>query len=146
MPGVIQSEWRVRIPKVLAEELIAHCESERPNEACGVLAMDGSEVVRVMAMVNADKSPVRYRLEPNEQLRVYKELDEQGWDFASFHSHTRTGAYPSPTDVKEAREDVPYVIVSLAAEEADIKAFRIVKADWLDLTGEVQEVPVEVVG
>lgn len=108
--------------------------------------MDGSDVVRVKAMVNADKSPVRYRLEPNEQLRVYKELDEQGWDFASFHSHTRTEAYPSPTDVKEAREDVPYVIVSLAAEEPDIKAFRIVKADWLDLTGEVQEVPVEVVG
>ena len=140
------SGWRVRIPRPLADELVAHCDGERPNEACGVLALDGSDVVRVIAMTNADKSPVRYRLEPNEQLRVYKELDEHRWDFASFHSHTRTAAYPSPTDVKEAREDVPYVIVSLAADEPDIKAFRIVKADWLDLTGEVQEVPVEVVG
>jgi [CysO sulfur-carrier protein]-S-L-cysteine hydrolase len=146
VPGVIQSEWRVRIPKVLATELVAHCDAERPNEACGVLAMDGSDVVQVFPMKNADKSPVRYRLEPNEQLRVYQELDHHGWGFASFHSHTRTEAFPSPTDVKEAREDVPYVIVSLAADEPDIKAFRIVKKDWLDLTGEIQEVPVEVVG
>ena len=142
----MQGEWRVRFSQRLADELIAHCEAERPNEACGVLGMEGDDVVRVIPMANADRSPVRYRLEPNEQLRVYKELDSNGWDFASFHSHTRTEAYPSPTDVKEAREDVPYVIVSLAREAPVIRAFRIVKDDWLDLTGEVQEVPVEVDG
>jgi proteasome lid subunit RPN8/RPN11 len=108
--------------------------------------MEGPDVVEVFEMANVDSSPVRYRLEPREQLMVYNALHEHSWDFASFHSHTRTEAYPSPTDVKEAREDVPYVIVSLADEEPVARAFRIVKQDWLDLTGEVQEVPVEVVG
>lgn len=111
-----------------------------------MLGMEGPDVVEIFEMSNVESSPVRYRLDPKEQLHVYNRLHDRGWDFASFHSHTRTGAYPSPTDVKEAREDVPYVIVSLAGEVPDVRAFRIVKADWLDLTGDVQEVPVEVIG
>lgn len=137
---------RVRIPGPLWTRLVAHCESERPNEACGVLGMEGPDVVEVFEMSNVESSPVRYRLDPKEQLNVYNKLHDRGWDFASFHSHTRTDAYPSPTDIKEAREDVPYVIVSLAGEAPDVRAFRIVKDDWLDLTGDVQEVPVEVIG
>jgi proteasome lid subunit RPN8/RPN11 len=137
---------RVRLPRPLWERLVAHCEAERPNEACGVLGMDGQDVVEVFEMTNVESSPVRFRLDPKEQLAIYNELHEHGWEFASFHSHTRTEAYPSPTDVKEAREDVPYVIVSFAGDEPDVRAFRIVKEDWLDLTGEVQEVPFEVVG
>ncbi|MQA99931.1 MAG: hypothetical protein GEU78_06515 [Actinobacteria bacterium] len=137
---------RVRLPRSLWERLVTHCAAERPNEACGVLGMQGPDVVEIFEMTNVESSPVRYRLDPKEQLAVYNRLHERGWDFASFHSHTRTEAYPSPTDVKEAREDVPYVIVSLAGDAPAVRAFRIVKEDWLDLTGEVQEVPVEVAG
>ena len=136
----------IRLPRGLWDRLVAHCQDQRPNEACGVLGLVGPDVVGVFEMSNVDGSPVRYRLDPKEQLAVYNRLHEKGWDFASYHSHTRTEAYPSPTDVKEAREDVPYVIVSLAGDDPTVRAFRIVKDDWLDLTGEVQEVPIEVVG
>jgi proteasome lid subunit RPN8/RPN11 len=137
---------RVRIPRHLWEQLVEHCRAERPNEACGVLGMEGTDVVEVFELTNAERSPVRYRFDPQEQFRMDKLLRERGWNFSLFHSHTRTEAYPSPTDVKDAYEVVPYVIVSLAADEPVVRAFRILKEDWVDVTGEVQEVPVEVVG
>lgn len=135
----------VVISRVLAEEMVEHCMEGRPNEACGILAARDGEGVKIFRMRNAEGSPVRYSLDPKEQLAVYNRIDEEGWELgAVFHSHTRTEAYPSPTDVRLASEDVPYVIVSLAVEPADIRAFRIVKQNWTDATGEVTEIPVRV--
>lgn len=137
----------LRIPTELADEMVAHCLDGRPNEACGLLATGDGEVVHIYTMANASASPVRYALDPEEQLATYKDLENRGWELGGvFHSHTRTEAYPSPTDIREAREEVPYVIVSLATEPAVIRAFRIVKESWSDETGEVEEMPVEVLG
>jgi [CysO sulfur-carrier protein]-S-L-cysteine hydrolase len=135
----------LRIPRALAEEVIDHCERGRPYEACGMLAGDNGVVVKVFRMTNAERSPVRYSLDPREQLAAYNELDAAGWSLgAVFHSHTRTEAYPSPTDVRLASQDVPYLIVSLATTPATLRAFRIVKDDWGDTTGTIQELPVVV--
>ena len=133
------------LPARLAEEMIAHCDAGRPNEACGVLAARGAEIVRVFRMTNASHSPVRYSLDPKEQLAVYNTLEAEGWDLGGvFHSHTRTEAYPSPTDVRLATEDVPYVIVSLSEAAAVIRAFRIRKQALGDETGEIEEIPVTI--
>jgi [CysO sulfur-carrier protein]-S-L-cysteine hydrolase len=79
-------------------------------------------------------------------LAVYRALDDRGWDLAGvFHSHTHTEAYPSPTDVRLAREDVPYLIISLAYEDASLRAFRITKESWTDSDGEVEELQVVVI-
>lgn len=127
------------------DEMVAHCLEGRPNEACGILASVNGSVVKVFRMTNASASPVRYALEPKEQLAAYRELDERGWELgAVFHSHTRSEAHPSPTDVREAREQVPYVIVSLASDPPEIRAFRILKEDWLDDDGTIEELPVVV--
>jgi proteasome lid subunit RPN8/RPN11 len=132
-----------KIPAPLAQEMIDHSLAGRPNEACGVLGSREGELVKVFRMTNASASPVRYSLEPQEQFAVYKTLDDEGWDLAGvFHSHTRTEAYPSPTDVRLASEDVPYLIVSLASEPPVIRAFRIIKDSWTDNEGLVKEVPV----
>lgn len=135
------------ITRLLADEMIAHCLAGRPFEACGILGAKDGEIVKVYRMTNAAGSPIRYALDPREQFAVYRELDAQGWDLGGvFHSHTRTEAYPSPTDVRLATEDVPYVIVSLAETPPSIRAFRIGKANWTDDHGEVVEMPVLVVG
>jgi len=131
----------------LAAEMIAYCKEGRPNEACGILGAADGEVVKIFRMSNAAGSPVRYSLDPTEQFAVYKTLDERGWDLGGvFHSHTHTEAYPSPTDIRLASEDVPYVIVSLATEPPAVRAFRISKASWTDETGEVEEVAVVISG
>jgi len=136
----------IRIPTALAAEMVSHCEGGRPNEACGMVGLDDETVVKVFRMTNAAASPLRYSLEPREQLAVENSLADKGWDGAPFHSHTRTEAYPSPTDVRLAVGDIPYLIVSLASDQADIRAFLIKKASWEDETGDIEEVPVEIVG
>jgi [CysO sulfur-carrier protein]-S-L-cysteine hydrolase len=133
----------VRLPRELADEMIEFCLAQRPHEACGMLSSSDGTVVRVFKMTNAAASPVRYALDPTEQLAAYRKLEEKDWELAGvFHSHTHTQAYPSPTDVRLATEDVPYLIVSLASNPPSIRAFRILKASWGDEEGEIQEIPV----
>ncbi len=135
---------KLRLPKSLADEMVAYLFDQRPNEGCGLLVGDGKLVTKVVKMSNALASPVRYALDPEEQFAAYKMIDDEGLTLAGvFHSHTHTQAVPSPTDVRLASEDVPYVIVSLAREPIVIRAFRIVKAKWTDPEGEVVEVPVD---
>ena len=136
----------VRLPRRFAEEIVSHCEAGRPNEACGMVGLAGGEVVKVFRMTNAAASPLRYSLEPREQLAVENTLADEEWDGVPFHSHTRTEAYPSPTDVRLAVGDIPYMIVSLASDPPSIRAFLIKKESWEDETGEIVEVPVEITG
>jgi [CysO sulfur-carrier protein]-S-L-cysteine hydrolase len=133
----------VRIPRDLADEMVAHCIAGRPNEACGILAAVDGEIVKVFAMTNTATSPLRYRVDDLEQQAVRDSIDDAGWELGGvFHSHTRTEAYPSPTDVREAVEDVPYVIVSLASEPPSIRAFRIDKEELWAETGDIVELSV----
>ncbi len=133
------------VPEAIAQAMVEHCLEERPNEACGLLASAGGRIVHCYRMTNEEGSPVRYRLVPEEYLAVDREMRAKGWDLAAvYHSHTRTEAYPSPTDVRAASEAVPYVILSLANDPPVIRAFRLVKDNWVDETGEIIEIPVEV--
>ena len=137
----------LRISRELADDMVEHLRQERPNEGCGILASKEGVIVKVFRMTNASGSPLRYSLDPKEQFAAYKVLDDEGWELGGvFHSHTHTEAYPSPTDVRMASEDVPYVIVSLAQDPPSIRAFRITKANWTDTEGEIEEVPVLVEG
>ena len=136
----------VRMSASMVDDMVTHCLNERPNEACGLLAVHDGDIVKVFRMGNAATSPVRYALDPKEQLAAYRKMDDEGWELGGvFHSHTRTAAFPSPTDVRLAAEDVPYIIVSLADDPPEIKAFRINKERWTDETGEITEVPFVVI-
>lgn len=134
------------MPRAIADEMIAHCEAGRPNEACGMLAGKAGEAVVHFPMTNAAASPVRYALVPDEQFAVDRKIESEGLQLVgAYHSHTRTEAYPSPTDVRLASLEVPYVIVSLAAPRPSIRAFLIAKDDWLDDHGDILEIPVAVI-
>jgi [CysO sulfur-carrier protein]-S-L-cysteine hydrolase len=137
----------ITMERSLVEEMLEHCRDGRPHEACGILGASDGRIVKVFRMTNASASPVRYSLDPHEQFAVYRKLDEKEWELGGvFHSHTRTAPYPSPTDVRLASEDVPYVIVSLAHEPPEIRAFRIRKGVWTDETGDIEEVTVTIDG
>ena len=133
----------VVLNQALADEMVAHCEAGRPNEACGLLASRDGAIVQVFPMTNASASPVRYSLDPKEQFQVYRQIEDEGLELGGvYHSHTHTEAFPSPTDVRLASEDVPYVIVSLAGKAPSIRAFRIEKETWTAEDGTIEEVPV----
>lgn len=117
-----------KLPAAFAEEIVDQARSEHPNEACGLLGGTDGRATRIFKMSNAERSPVIYRMEPAEQLRVFNEIDEAGLDLvAIYHSHTRSPAYPSSTDVSLAYyPEAVYLIVSLAdAQKPDLRGFRI---------------------
>ena len=137
---------RLRIARGLADEMIDHVKAQAPLEGCGALGGRDGEVTKVIALANAAESPVRYAIDPKDFERVQARFDGDDLEWlAVFHSHTRTPARPSPTDIRLAVGDWLHVIVSLAREDPDIRAFHISKEHWDDQTGTVEEVPVEIV-
>ncbi len=116
------------LDRVFVDEIVAQGLREFPNEACGLIAAEDGAPVRVFPMRNADASPATYRLDGKEQLQVFEELDQKGWDlWAIFHSHTHSEAYPSETDVKLAfYPEAHYVLLSLADRTQPVmRSFRI---------------------
>lgn len=117
----------MRIAKELIDEMVAHAREDLPNECCGMIGGRDGEATRVVRVENAAASPLRYEMDPQGQYDALKAIEDAGEELvAIYHSHTRSAAYPSQTDVNEAvmwPEQV-YVIVSLADEDApDVKGF-----------------------
>jgi [CysO sulfur-carrier protein]-S-L-cysteine hydrolase len=127
----------------LVEAMVAHARADHPDEACGVLAgPEGSDRPgRHIAMGNAERSPTFYRFDAQEQLKVWRALEEADEvPVVIYHSHTATEAYPSRTDVGLAAEpDAHYVLVSTRDPGQDeVRSYRIVD-------GVVTEEPVDIV-
>ena len=114
------------------DEMIAHAREDVPNECCGIIAADDGAAKKLYRAVNAEASPYRYNVDPKDLLRIYRDLDDRGWDvMVIYHSHTHTEAYPSPTDTSLAAwPDAYYVIVSLEDEANPVvRAFRIMDGE-----------------
>jgi proteasome lid subunit RPN8/RPN11 len=125
----------VRIARQLIDDLVAHARAEAPNECCGMIAARDGEAVSVYRARNAAASPLRYELDPQDQLRIMEEIDDAGLDLgAIYHSHTRSAPYPSQTDVNLAfYPDSLYVIVGVADAEPEVRAYRIPAADRIEV-------------
>ncbi|HEX6783023.1 MAG TPA: M67 family metallopeptidase [Solirubrobacterales bacterium] len=117
----------MKISRSLVDELIAHAREDLPNECCGMLGGRDGEATSVVRVENAAASPLRYEMDPQGQFDALKAIEDGGDELIGiYHSHTRSAAYPSQTDVNEARmwPEQVYVIVSLEQEEApDVKAY-----------------------
>lgn len=130
----------MRVSQQQLDELIAHARDELPNECCGMIASQGGEAVKIFRAANAEASPLRYGIDPKDQLQIIAEIEENGWELgAIYHSHTKSAAYPSQTDVNLAfYPDALYVIVSLAERDnPSVRAFRIID-------GQIEEESLEV--
>ncbi len=130
----------MRIDRALLEQIVAQAHAEAPNECCGIIAARDGQAVAVHPARNTAASPLRYEMDGMEQYRIQTAIEDAGHELgAIYHSHTRTPPYPSQTDINLAfYPEALYVIVGVAGDEPDVRAFRIVE-------GEVSEHPLEVV-
>lgn len=119
----------VVIPGQIKQAILAHAYNCHPEEACGLLAADGTGRLRMAyPLTNALHSPTNYTIEPTEHFKALKHAEKQGWELVGvFHSHPHTRAYPSATDVRLAPDpDWLYVLVGLEDfDHPEVRAFRI---------------------
>jgi proteasome lid subunit RPN8/RPN11 len=116
--------------------MVSHAREVAPNECCGyVSAREGSleEVFRARSLRD---SPYGYELD-SKSLLAANELDDEGFEVGIYHSHPRSAAEPSQTDINLAHyPHWTYLIVSLEGEPT-------VRA-WHMVDGRVSEEPVDV--
>ena len=148
-----------RIPRAIYEVMVAHALADAKNEVCGIIhARDGKAfaVHLVDNVATTDEagrprgpSPFRYYMAPMQQSRLEQIRDRTGETlFAIYHSHVNSAAYPSQTDRRQAffppaKDDddfdrepaypgVYYIVISLAHEEPEVKAFRILRGNVVE--------------
>lgn len=132
---VATSGRNMRIAQALVDQIVAHAREDLPNECCGMVGGSDGAAATVYRAENAEASPLRYSIDAKEQFRLMREIEEAGEELAAiYHSHTKSAAYPSQTDVNLAGwPEAVYLIVSLADPDApDLKGF------WIR-DGEIEE-------
>jgi len=123
--------------------------TQDPAEACGLftgrpgtLHVDGYHPMANVA--DPEEAWKLYVLDGQELLDVEAEADAAGRAVLGvMHSHTRTTAYPSPTDVADAARFDPFgawvfVIVSLKHPDPVLRAYRILDGTITELSVAVE--------
>ena len=126
MLRISRSDWQAIIDHAVAE-------AEKPAEACGLLAGDPGDidVKAVYPCRNAappERQNVIYELHPLDHLKADRDAQANGWEIVGvYHSHTHTGALPSPTDIAQAPDPGwHYIVVSLRLPTPVVRAYTIV--------------------
>lgn len=141
-----------KIPQKIIDKIIEHAQDELPNEACGLISQSKSRnAMQADKVTNTAQSPYRYEMSPIEMLKLEQKREKDGDNlFAIYHSHVASPAYPSPTDVRMAFfppgvtnnppmfPDTYYILVSLAEDIAEVRAF------FIRTGGEIEEEIIEI--
>lgn len=124
-----QEHWR---------QMRRHVATQAPLEACGLLAGKENKVEAVLRVRNAAQSPVRFRIDPQEQWEAFQWIETRGLELVGiFHSHPTGPETASVTDIAEATYDVVQVIWAPIANKWTAHAF------WIE-NGQATEIPLQV--
>lgn len=120
----------VLLPRSVVDAIRAHGTSSYPEEGCGFLiGRDGSprevEEARPTRNVATESRGTRYLVDPQETLRLDRELRGSGREIVGFfHSHPDHPARPSEFDRGHAWPWYTYVIVAVeAGRPVDLRAW-----------------------
>lgn len=95
------------------DAMLIHVKNNASLEACGLLAGKNNSVEKVFLITNQAQSPVRFRMDPTEQLNALEWIDSNGLELlAIFHSHPTGPETVSATDIEEAAYPVVNIIWS----------------------------------
>ena len=126
----------IKLSKSDFEKILAHAESELPNEACGLIGgviEDGVKIIKkVYLLTNIDHSNEHFSLNPKEQLAAVKDMRAQGISpLGNWHSHPESPSRPSEEDKRLAYDSkASYMILSLMnRDEPVLNSFKINGSD-----------------
>jgi proteasome lid subunit RPN8/RPN11 len=126
----------LRISSSDLESILMHSKEEYPKEACGIMKghmklVNGvrmNEVLKVYPTKNIHPNPLRgYKIHPEDQYRIYVELDPDLELVGFYHSHPHGPPAPSQTDVDTCNyHGYSFLIVSLEdRENLDVSAWSL---------------------
>ena len=126
-------EGSLTLPAYVAQAMLDHALAELPNEACGLVSgsLQTGLAVEFHTARNAERSPLRYTVHPDDLLRITLEIEDADLDLVGiFHSHTHTPAVPSATDLRESMYPDPFYVLATLADpdptpEGALRAWRI---------------------
>lgn len=129
------TERPLRIDRDALRAIIARARRDGPKETCGLLVGTEEHILEAVEAVNAADDPTRhYEIRPEDyfaQIKRCRTINERsGERFAvlgAYHSHPRSAAEPSPTDLTQAFHDFVYLIVGHAGagKGVDVRAYRL---------------------
>jgi [CysO sulfur-carrier protein]-S-L-cysteine hydrolase len=118
----------LQIRRAAVDAVIAHAREEAPLECCGLLIGVPGLVEEALRTRNVRQSATTYLVNPADHFAAIRRArTERRTILGAYHSHPRTSAVPSPSDLREALYgDFLYVIVSLAdPRAADLRGYRL---------------------
>ena len=116
-----------------------HVAEQAPLEACGLLVGKKDLVETVLKVRNVVQSPIRFRMDPQEQYNALMWIEDNGLDLVGiYHSHPSGPETASATDIAEAAYDVVHVIWSRTGQTWSARGF------WIEAK-QVTEVIIQVV-
>ena len=120
-------------------QTMERCVSEHaPLEACGLLAGKNDIVLKVLEVSNQAQSPVRFVMDPLEQLNAFEWIDSNDLDLlAIFHSHPTGPETVSVTDIAEAAYVVIHIICSPKNGKWQARGFWIEDKQAFEITLEI---------
>lgn len=119
----------LRLPASVLTAITEHARTVAPEECCGLLAVDGDgTVTRAYPVVNVERSPVRFTVDPDGHFAALQAAESQGWSLGGvYHSHPRSSPVPSRTDLEGALDpEWVHLIVGLTEPVPQIRGWRIV--------------------
>jgi [CysO sulfur-carrier protein]-S-L-cysteine hydrolase len=135
------TENLIRITEATRDLMKRHALESRPAECCGVLSGENGVITDLHPLRNeADNPEIKYFASPEDLFAAMRRIRDAGQSMLGiYHSHPRTPAFPSASDVEMAfYPEAVYFIISLEPE-IDLQAFRIESA-------RIERVDVSVVG
>lgn len=134
---------RVSIPAEVADAMFKHSGWAYPNEACGLVAFDdGGEPALTICLSNADAAADRFTVSPAEQFGATMYAERAGLTIgAIFHSHPRSDAYPSSTDVGGGADPswMHFIVGPVVGPRPLLRAFRIVDGDVAEVQVSIEQ-------
>jgi proteasome lid subunit RPN8/RPN11 len=121
------SDRVINLTEEVRAAITKHALESSPNECCGLLAGLGNLILAAHPLHNQAGHPEsNYFASPEELFQAMRRMRDAGQEMLGiYHSHPRTAAYPSPTDVEMAfYPDAIYFIISLEPR-IQMRAFKI---------------------
>jgi proteasome lid subunit RPN8/RPN11 len=120
-------EFVMRVAAAVLDAIVARARGAAPAECCGLLVGHPGEIADTIPTRNISGDPLRFFIDPKDHIDGRRAARRRGLEIVGFyHSHPRSAAEPSETDLAEASyPDHLYLIVSLAAEPPEVSLFRL---------------------